>query len=142
MLAFFAPSTESQRMRAALLIVLGLFIGIIGTVFSLNALRQHQPLSHSVMSLMDHHAGELRTALKTQHCEAAPMRQHLTRLLQTQADIGEAFPGVDQPFLDEAAKLHDKTQAALDASPADCKALAAVLKPIAETCQSCHQQYR
>jgi cytochrome c556 len=129
-------------MRAALLIVLGLFIGIIGTVFTLNALRQHPPLSHTVMSLMDHHAGELRAALKAQRCEAAPMRQHLTRLLEAQADIGDAFPGVDQPFLDEATKLRDKTQAALDAAPTDCKALAAVLKPIGETCQSCHQQYR
>jgi cytochrome c556 len=129
-------------MRAALLIVLGLFIGIIGTVFALNALHQHQPLSHSVMSLMDYHAGELRAAVKAQRCDAAKVRQHLTRLLETQADIGEAFPGVDQPFLDEATKLRDKTQAALDAAPADCKALAAVLKPVGETCQSCHQQYR
>lgn len=142
MLAVFVPFHGIHCMRAALLIVLGLFIGVIGTVFALNALRQHQPLSHSVMSLMDHHTGELRAALKAQRCDAAPVRQHLTRLLETQADIGAAFPGVDQPFLDEATKLHDKTQAALDAAPVDCKALAAVLKPIGETCQSCHQQYR
>lgn len=142
MLAVFVPFYGIHCMRAALLIVLGLFIGVVGTVFALNALRQHQPLSHTVMSMMDHHAGELRAALKAQRCESAPVRQHLTRLLETQADIGDAFPGVDQPFLDEATKLHDKTQAALDAAPADCKALAAALKPIGETCQSCHQQYR
>lgn len=129
-------------MRAALLIVLGLFIGIIGTAFTLNALREHQPLSHSVMSLMAYHTGALDQALKTQHCDAASSRQHLSRLLETQADIGDAFHGVDQPFLDEAATLRDKTQAALQAAPADCRALAAAIKPIGETCQSCHQQYR
>ena len=129
-------------MRAALLIVLGLFIGILGTVFALNALRQHQPLSHSVMSLMAHHMGTLDAAVKAQRCDAVASRQHLSRLLDTQADIGEAFPGADQPFLDEADKLRDRTQAALQAAPADCKALAAAIRPIAETCQSCHQQYR
>ena len=129
-------------MRAALLIMLGLAIGVIGTVFGLNALRQHQPLSHSVMSLMAHHAGALNAAVKARQCDAAQSRQHLTRLLETTADIKEAFPGVDQPFLDEAAKLREKTQAALQAAPADCTALAAAIKPIGETCQSCHQQYR
>ena len=129
-------------MRAALLIVLGLAIGIIGTVFGLNALHQHQPLSHSVMSLMAHHAGALNQAVKTKQCDAAQSQQHLTRLLETSADIKEAFPGVDQPFLDEAAKLREKTQAALLAAPADCAALAVAIKPIGEVCQSCHQQYR
>jgi cytochrome c556 len=129
-------------MRAALLIVLGLFIGIVGTVFALNALRQHQPLSHSVMSLMAHHVGALDAAVKAQRCDAAASRQHLSRLLETQADIDEAFPGADQPFLDEAAKLRDKTRAALEAGPSDCKTLAAAIRPIGETCQSCHQQYR
>ncbi|WP_346949221.1 cytochrome c, partial [Dyella sp.] len=27
-------------------------------------------------------------------------------------------------------------------APADCAALAAALKPVGETCQSCHQKYR
>ncbi|RDI99832.1 cytochrome C [Dyella solisilvae] len=129
-------------MRNALLIVLGLVIGVMGTVFALNALHEHQPLSHTVMTMMDHHAGALRQAVKSRQCDAAQTQLHLTRLLQTQADLKEAFPGVDQPFLDEAAKLKDKTQAALQAAPADCAALATALKPIAETCQSCHQQYR
>jgi cytochrome c556 len=80
--------------------------------------------------------------VKAQKCDAAQTRQHLSRLLETQADLDEAFPGVDQPFKDEETKLREKTQAALQAAPADCPALAAAMKPIGEVCQSCHQQYR
>ncbi|WP_266182787.1 cytochrome C [Dyella humicola] len=129
-------------MRVAISILLGLVIGIIGTVSVMNALHERHPLPHAVMSVMAHHAGALHTAVRAQRCDAAEARQHLTRLLETQADISEAFPGVDQPFLDEATKLHAKSQAALLAAPANCAALAAALKPIDEVCQSCHQQYR
>lgn len=129
-------------MRSALLIVLGLAIGIVGTVFAMNALHSREPYSHTVMTMMSHHAGALSAAVKAQKCDAVQSQQHLSRLLETQADIGEAFPGVDQPFKDEAAKLREKTQVALQAAPGDCKALAAAIKPIGETCQSCHQQYR
>ena len=129
-------------MRSALLLVLGLVIGVVGTVFAMNALHSREPFSHTVMTLMSHHAGALNAAVKAQKCDAAQSQQHLSRLLQTQADIDEAFPGVDQPFKDEAAKLRERIQAALQAAPADCKALAAAIKPIGEVCQSCHQQYR
>jgi cytochrome c556 len=129
-------------MRSALLIVLGLVIGIVGTVFAMNALHDREPYSHTLMTTMAHHAGALNAAVKAQKCDAAQTQHHLSRLLETQADIDEAFPGVDQPFKDEATKLHQKTQVALQAAPADCAALAAAMKPIGETCQSCHQQYR
>ncbi|WP_109126105.1 cytochrome c [Dyella sp. C11] len=129
-------------MRSALLIVLGLVIGIIGTVFAMNALHDREPYSHTVMTTMAHHAGALSAAVKAQKCDATQSQQHLTRLLETQSDLSEAFPGVDQPFKDEETRLREKTQAALAAAPADCAALAAVMKPIGETCQSCHQQYR
>jgi cytochrome c556 len=129
-------------MRVAISILLGLVIGIIGTVSVMNTLHERHPLPHAVMSVMAHHAGALHTAVREQRCDAVQSRQHLTRLLETQADIGEAFPGMDQPFLDEATMLRDKTQAALQAAPADCAALAAVIKPIDNVCQSCHQHYR
>jgi len=129
-------------MRSALLLALGLVIGVVGTVFAMNALHEREPYSHYLMMTMAHQAGALSAAVKTQKCDAVQSRQHLNRLLETQADIDEAFPGVDQPFKDEAAKLREKTQAALQAAPADCAALAAAMKPIGETCQSCHQQYR
>jgi len=129
-------------MRAALLIVLGLVIGVIGTVFSMNALRDRNPLPHSVMVVMSHHFGELGNAVKAKQCDAAKTHAQLGSLLTISQDIGPAFPGVDQPFLDAADKLHAAVQAAALAAPADCPVLAAALKPIGEACHSCHQQYR
>jgi len=129
-------------MRAALLLVLGLAIGIIGTVFAMNALRARNPFPHSVMAVMAHHAGALNLSIKAGQCDAASSQQHLTRLLETTADIKQAFPGVDQPFLDEITKLHETTQAAVQLAPATCAALATATKPINETCQSCHLHYR
>jgi cytochrome c556 len=38
--------------------------------------------------------------------------------------------------------LQDHLQQALQAAPADCVALAAAIKPIDDTCKSCHQKYR
>lgn len=129
-------------MRAAILLVLGLVIGVIGTVFAMNALKQRNPFPHAVMNVMAHHVGELRGAIKAQRCEATPNREHLERLLSTSSDITSAFSGMDQPFVDEANQLHDKLSAAVQAAPADCAALAAALKPVGDTCQSCHQKYR
>jgi cytochrome c556 len=129
-------------MRAVLLIVLGLAIGIVGTVFAMNALNQRNPFPRAVMDVMAHHSGALRNAAKGQRCEAAANSEHLQRLLSTSSDIVPAFPGVDQGFIDEANQLHTRLQAAVQAAPADCAALAAALKPVGETCQSCHQKYR
>lgn len=129
-------------MRAALLIVLGLAIGIVGTVFAMNALSQRNPFPHAVMAVMAHHSGELRNAIKAQRCEAASTKEHLERLLSTSGDIVPAFPGVDQAFADEAAQLRTDLQAAVQTAPADCAALAAALKPVGDACQSCHQKYR
>ncbi|KRE92482.1 cytochrome C [Frateuria sp. Soil773] len=131
-----------MQKRAALLILLGLVIGVLGTVFAMKALRQRDPFPQAVMSVMAHHVGAIKRDLKAQRCDAAQSREHLLRLQSTAADIPAAFAGVDQPFLDEAGKLSRHLQEAVQAAPADCAALAAAIKPVGETCQSCHQQYR
>lgn len=133
---------QAMQKRAALLILLGLVIGIFATVVSLNALQQRNPFPRAVMSVMAHHAGALKQAVRTQRCDAAQSRQHLLRLQSTAADIPEAFAGAEQPFMDEAGKLRTALQNANQAQPADCAALAAAIKPVGEACQSCHEQYR
>ncbi len=129
-------------MRAALLILLGLAIGIVGTVFAMNALRQRNPLPKAVMSVMAHHMGTLQQARKAQRCEAAANLEQLQRLRSASLDIGDAFPDAPQDFTATAGHLHDALQAAIQAAPADCPALAAALKPVGDACESCHRQYR
>jgi cytochrome c556 len=91
---------------------------------------------------MDYHMGQLSHALKAKQCDATSNRHHLERLQSTATDIVPVFDIAEQPFSDAAGQLQTRVQQALQAAPADCAALAAAIKPIDETCKSCHQKYR
>lgn len=129
-------------MRAALLIVLGLVIGILGTVFTMRALSERNPFPEALMVTMGFHRHQLGQAVKGQRCEAATNLDQLQHMQMIAADIPAAFPDAPQPFKDLAGKLHTSLQTAVQSAPADCPALAAVLKPVDQVCQECHQQYR
>lgn len=129
-------------MRAALLILLGLAIGVIGTVNVMSTLSARNPMPKAVMATMNYHMGELRHALKAKQCEAASIQHHLQRLQSTATDIVPVFGIAEKPFTDDASQLQDHLQQALQAPLADCAALAAAIKPIDDTCKSCHQKYR
>lgn len=129
-------------MRVALLILLGLIIGVIGTVNVMNALSQRNPMPKAVMHTMGYHMGELGHALKAKQCEVAKIQQHLLRLQSTATDIVPVFGMAENPFAAAADNLQNKLQLAVQAAPADCPALAAVIKPINQACKSCHEKYR
>ena len=129
-------------MRAALLILLGLVIGVIGTSQVMNALAARNPMPKAVMHTMGYHMGELGHALKAKQCETASIQHHLQRLQSTATDIVPVFGVTEKDFTDDASQLQDRVQQALQAAPADCAALAAAIKPIDDACKSCHQKYR
>jgi cytochrome c556 len=129
-------------MRVALLILLGLVIGIIGTANVMNALAARNPMPRSVMQTMNYHMDALSHALKAKQCSAADMLHHLDRLQSTATDIQPVFGVVDQGFTDAANHLDTRISQALQSPPADCAALAIVIKPIGEACKSCHDKYR
>lgn len=128
--------------RSALLMLLGLVIGVLATVFGMKALGDRNPMPHAVMTVMGHHMGALGQAVKTQQCDAAQINDHLLRLQSTASDIPAAFPSAEQDFLDHAGRLRTALQAAVQAHPTECAALAKAIKPVGDACQSCHQQYR
>lgn len=129
-------------MRVALLILLGLVIGVLGTAQVMNTLAARNPMPKAVMATMAYHMGELGHALKGKQCAAAKIQHHLQRLQSTATDITPVF-GVDEKgFSDEAAQLQTRLQQAVQAAPGTCEALAAALKPVDETCKSCHRKYR
>lgn len=128
--------------RSALLILLGLVIGVLGTVFAMKALGDRNPMPHAVMTVMGHHMGALGQAVKARQCDAAQANDHLLRLQSTAGDIAAAFPGAGQDFLDHAGRLRTALQTAVQAHPIDCPTLAAAIKPVNDACKSCHQQYR
>ncbi|MFK2900857.1 cytochrome C [Dyella jejuensis] len=129
-------------MRAALLIVLGLAIGIIGTVFTMQALSQRNPVPQALMVTMGFHRQQLKLAVKGQHCEATANLDQLQHMQLIAADIPAVFPNAPKPFQDLAGHLHAALLTAAQSAPADCPALAAALKPVDQVCSECHQHYR
>ena len=67
-------------MRVALMILLGLVIGIIGTVNVMNVLGERHPMPGAVMHTLGYHVGELKAAIKANQCDAAKIQHHLARL--------------------------------------------------------------
>jgi len=129
-------------MRSALLIVLGLVIGILGTAFTYSALHQRTPLPKAVMTVMAYHVSQLGHAVKAQQCDAKAIRTHLDRLQSTAQDIPAAFKGVEAPFLQAADKLQGTVKDAVTAAPTTCAALATALQPVEDACDSCHKRFR
>src|SRR5690242_1903475 len=56
---------STMNARSALLILLGLVVGVLGTVFAMKALGDRNPMPHAVMTVMGHHMGALGQAVKT-----------------------------------------------------------------------------
>jgi cytochrome c556 len=129
-------------MRVALMILLGLVIGILGTVNVMNVLSERNPMPKAVMHTMGYHMGELTRAIKANQCDAVKIQHHLARLDSTASDITPVFGMDDKDFADHARQLQDHLQQAVQAAPATCAALATVIKPVNDSCKSCHQKYR
>ena len=92
-------------MRVALMILLGLVIGILGTVNVMNALSARNPMPKAVMETMNYHASALKNALKAQQCDPAKVQQHLARLQSTATDIVPVFHIDEKDFTDHASQL-------------------------------------
>ena len=129
-------------MRVALMILLGLVIGVIGTANVMNTLAERNPMPKAVMHTLDYHMGALSKSLKAKQCEAAKIRHHLERMQSTASDIVPVFGTPEKDFTDHVNTLQTRLQSAVAAAPTDCAALAVVLKPVGEACKSCHQKYR
>jgi cytochrome c556 len=129
-------------MRVALMILLGLVIGVIGTANVMNALAARNPMPKAVMETMGYHMGELKNAMKAKQCDPVKVQHHLARLQSTATDIVPVFGIGEKAFTDDAVQLQNRLQQAVRGAPATCEALAAAVKPVDETCKSCHQQYR
>ncbi|HEY8586054.1 MAG TPA: cytochrome c [Rhodanobacter sp.] len=129
-------------MRVALMILLGLVIGVIGTVNVMNALAARNPMPDAVMETMNYHAAALKNALKANQCDPVKVQHHLARLQSTATDIVPVFRTDEKDFTDHATQLQERLTQAVQSAPATCAALGAALKPIGESCKSCHDQYR
>lgn len=131
-------------MRYAFLIVLGLAIGIVGTVMAMNARESGPHLPQSVMALQVFHMRGLNTNIKQNHCAVTDNLPHLQTLRALSNDIEPAFLPVEneQDFRQKASNLRASIDAVLAAPPADCAALGAALTRISHECKGCHDEFK
>lgn len=140
-----ARPKSSAAGRYLFLFLLGLVIGIIGTVMAMrawNERRDHFP--ESVMQVQAWHVAQLKADLEQNRCGATDTLPHLQALRTTGNDLEAAFPDLadDRRFKDHAAKYRGTLDAALTSPPLDCRGVDATLKQVGEACKACHQDFR
>jgi hypothetical protein len=129
-------------MRALILLVIGLIMGAIGSMFAANTLAARHAYPRGVMAILQHHVGAMHEMTRARQCAGPPVRDSLLHLRHAADEIDPAFAGADADFGAHARKLDLALDAALAAAPADCAAVQRALVPVADACQSCHQLYR
>jgi cytochrome c556 len=129
-------------MRALILLVIGLVMGAIASMFAANTLSARHTYPRGIMAIMQHHVVGLHQALRTRQCNAATNSDAFARIGHAAGEIDPAFAGADADFFTHARKLDESLAAAQAAAPADCPALQSALKRVDDACDSCHQLYR
>ena len=131
-------------MRYALLIVLGLVIGIVGTVMAMNARNSGPHLPQAMMAMQVFHMHSLDTNIKQNHCAATDNLPHLQALRALSNDIEPIFLPVENEtrFRQQASNLRASLDAVLAAPPADCAAVGAALTKIGHECKACHDEFK
>jgi hypothetical protein len=142
MLADDQPRETDMGVRQAILFMIGLVLGAIGTTSISSVLRQRHAYPRGLMQVMQHDIGELRNAARQKRCDAGTNATVL-QLRSLAGGIESAVYGndpsnpPDPPFAEYARRL----RAALP-TQADCSDLAAAIKPVGEACDACHREYR
>ncbi len=131
--------------RYLFVFVLGLAIGAIGLMVSLNAWnarKDHFP--DSVMHVQQWHLKQLGTKAAENRCNATDIIPHLKGLRTMADDLESAFPDLsdDERFAKQASGLRAALDGALSAPPINCEGVNAVAARIGESCKGCHQDFR
>jgi hypothetical protein len=131
-------------MRYAILIVLGLVVGIIGTVMAMNARHSGPHYPQSLMTMQDFHLDALDSNIKQNHCAVTDNLPHLQTLRALSNDIEPVFLPIDneQDFRQKASNLRASIDTLLAAPPASCAAVGAALTRIGHECKACHDQFK
>jgi hypothetical protein len=140
-----APVAGNAAARYFFLFLLGLAVGIVGTVMALRALdarKDHYP--ESVMHVMDAHADALKDNIGKNRCAATDTLPHLQALRMMANDIEPAFGDLreDARFAGHASDLRASLDGALANPPLACAGVEAALKDIGGNCKACHQEFR
>ena len=135
----------NAAMRYLFLFVLGLVVGVIGTVMAVRALdarKDHFP--GSVMHLFAAHMDMLDANVNGNRCAATDTLPQLQTLRTLANDIEPAFGDLrdDSRFAGHSSDLRAALDRALANPPIACAGVQAAMKDIGEGCKACHRDFR
>lgn len=131
--------------RFLFLFLIGLVVGVIGTVMAMRALdarKDHFP--DSLMHVQQWHLNQLRSNVEQSKCGANDTIPHLQALRMTANHIETAFPDLsdDERFIKHASGLRAVIDTALTTPPLNCPGLGTTAGDVGEACKACHQDFR
>lgn len=135
----------SNAQRYLFLFVIGLAVGVIGTVMAMRAIDARQDhFPGSVMNVQQWHMGQLKAAIDQNRCNATDTLPHLQALRTIANDIQPAFGDLrdDARFAKHASDLRATLDKSLSTPPLNCAGVGTALAAINEDCKSCHQDFR
>lgn len=139
-----APRAPSAASRYLFVLLVGLVMGVIGTVMlmrTLNARKDHFP--DSVMNVLAWHTARLQDNVKQNRCGATDTVPHLNALRAMANDVEPAFGKLseDERFKTHAGGLRGALDSALASPPLNCAGVGAVATKIGDACKACHQDF-
>ena len=131
-------------MRFVALLLIGLFIGALGAVAGMSALRQDTPYNRALMTVLRQQMGGLNAMREAKSCDASESKRRLAIMHAVSHDTDAAFlpVGDDALFRTHSAAMQSKLAQALVSPPEDCAALAETMSGIGGTCKACHEDFR
>lgn len=139
------PRRPSAAYRYLFMALIGLLVGIIGTVMLMRAIQaRRDPFPHSLMQVMAKQTDLLQRSQQQNRCTVPDGQPRLQTLRYLSNDLEAAFPSLrdDRRFAAHARDMRSALDQALAAVPGDCTALATVNTRIGEACKACHQDFR
>jgi len=135
----------SNASRYLFLFLIGLAVGIVGTVMAMRAIDARQDhFPSSVMEVQAWHMAQLKTSTQQNRCAATDTLPHLQALRTMANDIEPAFGDLrdDARFSKHASDLRATLDNALANPPLNCAGVGTTLASIGEDCKNCHQEFR
>jgi Spy/CpxP family protein refolding chaperone len=131
-------------MRYALMIVLGLVIGVAGTVMAMTSLNRGPHFPESLMHMQGFHMRALDANTAQHRCAVSDTQPQLQALRALSNDIEPVFLPIEkeQDFRQKASDMRASLDSLLAAPPADCTALGAAIHKLERACKSCHDEFR
>lgn len=138
-------------MKSIVLLLVGLFIGVLGTVAGMSALKQGTPYNDAVMATLGHQMGAFKGMRESGSCDAAEISRRLNVMGAMADEVAPAFlpVGDDARFSQLSRDLNNavsKAGAAVSeqvaTASASCETLGQVMPDIGATCKGCHDVFR